>query len=64
MADQRIAIENMPDSGSAARVAYQLMLHMKDHLPKAGSGEERIKMLLDLYADCYHATSGARSPSR
>lgn len=64
MADSTVRIQNMPDSGSAARVAYDLTKYLINHLPKAESKEDGLNQILDLYADCYAAAQGQRASKR
>jgi len=66
MADQTVRVENLDDtsSGSAARVAWDMVKYLRNLLPESGSREEKIKAYLDLYADCYAATRGHRATTR
>lgn len=64
MADQTVRIENLPDGGSPARVAWDMVKHLQKLLPETADREERIKAYLDLYADCYRAAIGNRSATR
>lgn len=50
-------ITNMPDSGSAQRVALDLMRTIIIH---EGNKNKSRTEILDLYADCLVATSGNR----
>lgn len=55
MADQTVKIEG--DSGSAAKVAYDLMTYIRT----APSNETKTRQeILDLYAECLEATRGMR----
>lgn len=51
-----------PDSGSPARVAWEMAKFLRNLLPEAESKEDRVDAYLDLYARCYHAASGRRLP--
>lgn len=57
MTDQSVRISNLPDSGSAARVAYDLWYSMRAHVP-TGTPAQHVKGLLDLYAECLKAANG------
>ena len=58
MADQTVRVSNMPDSGSAERVAFMLYADLSHRLPSGGSDEEKINRSLALYAKCLKATKG------
>lgn len=64
MADSSTRVTNFPDSGSPARVAFDMTKYMIKLLPEARPSEDRIKDILDLYADCYDAASGYRKTTR
>ena len=67
MADSTVKIENMPaqaDSGSPARVAWDLFKFMHKLLPAGDDSEVRIRAYLDLYADCHRAARGHRDETR
>ena len=59
MTEQSNRITNFPDSGSAQRVAYDLMTKILKH--NHSSLENPREYLLDLYAECLSATNGRRS---
>jgi hypothetical protein len=54
-------VTNLPDSGSAERVAHDLleMIFVHEGKPKMTRAG-----ILDLYAHCLHATTGRRSPPK
>jgi hypothetical protein len=60
MADQTVRISNLPDSGSPARVAYDLWYILRGKLEAKASKSEDIAAQLDLYAECLDATHGSR----
>lgn len=57
MADTSTRVTNFPDSGSAERVAFDLMTRIAIH---GGNKKMTRDEALDLYADCLYATSGQR----
>lgn len=58
MADSSTRVTNFPDSGSAERVAFDLMSRIAMH---EGNRKLTRDEALDLYADCLYATRGLRS---
>ena len=58
MATETVRVENWPetDSGSTARVAYDLMRYLRHVEPKVATRAE----YLDLYKECYAAARGQR----
>lgn len=58
MATETVRVENWPDneSGSPARVAYDLMRYLRQLEPKATTRAQ----YLDLYKECYAAARGLR----
>lgn len=60
MADQTVRIANMPESGSPARVAYDLYIGLRPARAEGTPFEDRKKAMLDLYAECLEAARGAR----
>lgn len=59
MASETVRVSNMPESGSPARVAYELWCLLRSELPRL-DGEAKIARSLDLYAECLEATSHQR----
>lgn len=59
MSDERVRITNFPDSGSAERVAYDLMQYIISYADEFGETRTRDK-ILDLYAACLDATHDRR----
>lgn len=59
MADD-VRITNLPDSGSPARVAFDLLLFLNRSGVNAPAGQDRRAFVLDLYAECLNATAGHR----
>lgn len=57
MADTSTRVTNMPDSGSAQRVALDLFRIISVH---EGNKDMTRGEALDLYADCLYATTGHR----
>ena len=60
MADQTIRLSNIPPTLAKERVAYDLYIDVL-RVEKSQSEERTRKYLLDLYAECLHATNGYRS---
>lgn len=59
MADD-VNIRNFPDSGSNARVAFDLMKYLNASGVKPAQGDDVRKFVLDLYAECHRAARGSR----
>lgn len=59
MADD-IKVSNFPDSGSQARVAYDLMKYLVNSGVRSEdeAAEGKRKFYLDLYAECLRTTGG------
>lgn len=57
MASESVRITNMPESGSAERVAFELLEKIMYHEEMSGSPRKHI---LDLYAECVSAAHGHR----
>ena len=49
------------DSGSAARVAWDMVKYLRNAIP-GDTAADKVDGYLDLYARCYEATSGKRLP--
>ncbi|MCA3696499.1 hypothetical protein [Aquidulcibacter sp.] len=62
MAEETVKISSLPPSSSKERVAYDLYIDVLRVEYKDGQKRSR-KELLDLYAECLHATSGYREIS-
>lgn len=60
MADS-VNVANFPDSGSTARVAYDLMKYLQYSGITTPDGQDSRKFILDLYAECLDAAKGRRS---
>lgn len=60
MADS-VNVANFPDSGSPARVAFDLMKYMQHSGIKTSEGQDKRKFILDLYAECLNAAQDRRS---
>lgn len=58
MADNTIAVQSLPDSGSQERVAFNLMHQIRVGSPSSYADKDAI---LDLYAECLEATRGYRN---
>ncbi len=61
MAEASTRITNLPDGGSAERVAFDLFKYMRVLAPDANDKAAKKDALLDLYAECLHATRGLRN---
>jgi hypothetical protein len=59
MADS-VSVTNWPDSGSAERVAFDMMKFLRNHVEENTGNEARRKAFLNLYVDCLNATKGMR----
>jgi hypothetical protein len=59
MADQTVRIENLPSSGSAERVAFDLFATLYPYLGKTQTFAERANQALSLYAECRKAVRGS-----
>jgi len=60
MADS-VNVANFPESGSPARVAFELMTYLQRSGVKTPEGQDKRKFVLDLYAECIDAAKGRRS---
>jgi hypothetical protein len=55
-----VRITSMPDnSGSSARVGYDLWNTLRHSLPSGKSGVDRIQQELDLYTQCRRGAAGS-----
>lgn len=57
---ESVNVTNMPDSGSRARVAFDMLKHFSTFVPENLRGEQRLQWYFTLYEDCYNATGGSR----
>lgn len=57
MANESTKITNFPDSGSAERVAFDLLKMVFQHEGRKTMSRDDI---LDLYVECWKATTGRR----
>lgn len=55
-----VRIQTLPDSGSPARVAYNLTHEIMNQERDSRQGKPDRKYTLDLYAECLEATQGHR----
>lgn len=63
MADQNVRISNIPQASSKERVAFDLYLEVSRAEAQDVKKRTR-KDILDLYAECLHATLGYRDVPR
>lgn len=63
MAGTTKVISNAADSGSTARVAYDLAVRLSGFLPK-GPGAEILQKHFDLYEQCYELAAGRRGDAK
>lgn len=59
MADS-VNVANFPDSGSPARVAYDLMVYLQRSGVTTPQGQDKTTFVLNLYAECLKAANGYR----
>jgi hypothetical protein len=57
-----VRVTNMPESGSAERVAYDLWYVLRGHVGDAVKGKAKVKVHLDLYAACLSTVRSAQTP--
>lgn len=55
---ETVRVSNMPESGTPARVAYDLWVALNAVLPQERDAKKRIEMNLNLYAECLNAAHG------
>jgi hypothetical protein len=56
---ESVSVTNWPDSGSAERVAYDMMKYFNGFIEEKDK-PARKKAFLNLYVDCLNATKGIR----
>jgi hypothetical protein len=55
---ESVTVTNMPDSGSPARVAFDMMRYLSNFIEKDGSKAERLQALFNLYEQCHTLARG------